>query len=438
MSKVLVEEKEIISKKNVSGGERAFKEPQAEEVLAMPEEVLEDKYVVFQWNGGRINNNYMAITAALALAKRLKRTVVVRPSPRDWNNAHYSYIGIFEGLWDIDLARQRGYQIVFEHDAPEDLVLDFPTMESGNMHCDTGGWGNENKRQGLVSLPPLDYLEECRVVYLRDPFLLSKMCKDAQESKKDFLPSLKLRDSFETEMHSLFDGGEPELALHARHHAWGDFKQHGSKFLCRGKWNIWGSHDRAHGEPYRSAVKRWTDDTNKQNLLLEMLELSCATSWEDLKLLTDYYMLGDPPAKFFLASDPEHLEHRNELVKNGGVMLEQKENLDFSSLGIDTSATTKHYDCSQWYCPTEKKIAGVIEVLADEWGLARAKFFVGSYASTLTNTVCWWRSLRRANNSNLCFLEERLDPGNNLELGGPIYVKDPVGTVSFGPRTFPE
>jgi hypothetical protein len=74
------------------------------------------KYITFNWNSGRLNNQIRALEASIAYAKFYQRSLVI-PKPRRVNEV----TGIYYGLWDLHWLITK-VDFLLEPDMPKKLV----------------------------------------------------------------------------------------------------------------------------------------------------------------------------------------------------------------------------------------------------------------------------------------------------------------------------
>mmetsp|Transcript_1671 Transcript_1671/g.3889 ORF Transcript_1671/g.3889 Transcript_1671/m.3889 type:complete len:658 (-) Transcript_1671:166-2139(-) len=372
------------------------------------------RYLSFQWNNGRVNNNMVAWAAAMAMGKHLDRTVIlaqpIQKSSRfaghrrgDPNHGVSAFLGVLEGMWDLEHLSANGYETVLELSLSDDVrkVALFETPQNCVI------------AQGY---PNPDQYADCKVVHMSNPFRYQDF--RSQRPKEFIRPAKWIRDASERIITDKMSGGGIKLSVHQRHHAWGHEDQHGSKFLCRGKLkNI---HSTPTGGPYREAVKMWTRNGEMQKEMLDMTQLSCALDYTELRALLRFWK-QEAPSTFFLASDREDEARFKSMVDNGAVTVEKP---DYENLPEIKTALEKHlsfgFNCSEKYCASLTKFKQLTGVFIDMWGMTKGDFFMGGYYSTMSDTVCYWRGLDRMNSSNLCFLPRRLKskwviPGENIQ-----------------------
>ena len=362
------------------------------------------QYLTFEWNNGRVNNNMVSWSAAMALGKHLGRVVVItQPIVKsmsmkgarrgDPNFGRSAFLGIFEGMWDLDNLRSHGYKVVLETSVDKEILA-------------LGGQNTEASCKVHSGFPPKNRYSACRVVHMPNPFSYKSL--RAQRVKEFIIPAKWLREASERIIGEKL-GSVIQVAVHQRHHAWGNAKLHGSKFLCRGKLkNIYSTNI---GEPYRSAASIWARDAAKSHKMLHFTQLSCAADYGETERVLRYWRV-QMPQKFFLASDREEKDRFQSMVAHGGVSLEQS---DYESLPQIQRAYERHkafrWDCKDRYCAPRAKFLQLTGVYLDMWGMTLGKFFMGGYYSTMSDTVCFWRGWDRMNASNICFLPHRLRKG---------------------------
>jgi hypothetical protein len=377
------------------------------------------KYLTFAWNAGRLNNNLMSLTGAMALAKNLSRTIIIEQPKNNIDNALYQHIGVLEGLWDLDFAREHGYKFVFEHDVPPEIA----ELMKDNKKCAIGSY-----KKGT---PPAeaDYkTDDCRVVQFgTNAFFYMKNLEDKRRKVGSVEPTARyymrpakwIRDASDAFLSTHFPKESPRVSAHQRHHAWGDEAKHGSSYLCRGKLRNMAS---VAGDTYRSAVQHWKkDDSVAQMELLNITEISCGMTFGEMQKILRYFkqpVIG-PGEKFFLATDSEVPESLDVMQANGAVTISLKDLQAMPSVvqalqnAMGANLVLQH-NCAKRVCPPRKKFADLAYILADSWCMVRGSFFVGGYYSTMSETVCEWRGKELMYDSNYCFLAQRMRKGRVL------------------------
>eukprot|EP00662_Eupelagonemidae_sp_cell21_P019701 gene19701-27027_t len=203
----------------------------------------------------------------------------------------------------------------------------------------------------------LELCRLCRVALFLRPF--SFMGAEYQVGRGAAVPAAWIRDSAGAKLRAHFPpDGVPSVSVHQRHHAWGDKEKFGSKYLCRA--------DRGH-----ASRNIWTSHRKE---MLAITQLSCALDWGDLKQI-----MHEEPASLA------------ELKRNGAVTLSESD--------VPTD---------RWHCPSNSGMVRHAAVLFDLWGMSRGKYFIGSFYSTMSESVCWVRGKHRRDESQFCFLPDRL------------------------------
>eukprot|EP00468_Gymnochlora_sp_CCMP2014_P013104 CAMPEP_0167753964 /NCGR_PEP_ID=MMETSP0110_2-20121227/8007_1 /TAXON_ID=629695 /ORGANISM="Gymnochlora sp., Strain CCMP2014" /LENGTH=606 /DNA_ID=CAMNT_0007639791 /DNA_START=170 /DNA_END=1987 /DNA_ORIENTATION=+ len=372
-------------------------------------------YLSFFWNNGRVNNNMVALAAALSVSKHMKRILILsQPIQKashftgyrrgDNNHGKSAFLGILEGMWDMEFLRSKGFKVAFETEIPKKIL-------------EISGYNTPSHCRFASGYPDNSKFPTCKVVLLTQPFQNYKDLK-SQRPKEFVRPAKWLRDASERIIEKKI-GSRIELSVHQRHHNWGNAKKHGSKFLCRGSLkNIFTTKI---GKEYREAIQNWHPDKEERHKMLALTQLSCAANFSDLQQVLGYWK-QNIPERFFMASDREEIDRYEDMIKHGAVTIEKE---DFKNMPEIKAAFEKHnsfgWDCSYKYCAPYKKFLQLTGVYLDMWGMTLGKFFMGGYYSTMSDTVCFWRGWNRMNDSNICFLPHRLQkkwvrPGIDVDI----------------------
>ncbi|GAB5363398.1 hypothetical protein AAMO2058_000879700 [Amorphochlora amoebiformis] len=355
----------------------------------------DEKYLTFAWNNGRVNNNMVSWAAAMAMGKHLDRVVVITQPIMKYSNGKgihsgdpnfgkSAFLGILEGMWDLEYLRDNGFKIALETALPEEIMK--KASYDTPARCRIGG----------NSFPKKEKYEDCSMVFMSNPFKFKSL--KAQRPKEFIRPAKWLRDASEDIIKKKLGVLDKiEVSVHQRHHNWGHKKEHGSKFLCRGKLkNIF---DSIIGKEYRDAVNKWTHNEEEKHRMLAFTQLSCAINWDEATRVLKYWKK---------------------------VVIEKK---DYEHLPQILEAYSRHkklsFNCKNRYCAPRKKFDQLTGVYLDMWGMTMGKWFMGGYYSTMSDTICFWRGWNRMNDSNICFLPTRLEnkwvrPGIDVAWGPPM------------------
>lgn len=354
--------------------------------------------MTFEWNGGRVNNNVMALAGALTVASRMsppRITIIPKtPSKPSYPNAEYALIGVYEGFWDLEAVKKAGYLLILDDEGPAPQVMEM---------------------QACLYQENAD-LSHCQRVHLNGAFKWMQHEENRLEAQafvnntvRTLLqPAPWIKEIANTLFKKKFPKGRPGVSVHQRHHAWGHAEEHGSDFLCRGILKNIASDS---GIAYRKAAQVWEPkNATKRNELLNITEISCAVSFPELQAILEYWK--HPLAvneSFFLATDREREDSLKEMINNGAVTIEEEEVRDLAIKHMPViKRNLRKHNCKIHICASERKLMSLVAVLVDTWAMTLAEFFVGGYYSTMSSTACYWRGVEQMNNSSLCFLPSRL------------------------------
>lgn len=386
-----------------SKNEPVSKGKQEEKKLVAGKQQEQGRFLIFDWNGGRVNNNLMALAAALTVASRSvppRVTILQRPKKRAiYNNARYAFIGLFEGFWDLEALTKAGHSWIFEDTPPAPEIL----RETVPPACKF----NRTER--------FNYSSDCPVAYFQDAFPwmndeereIASKAVVADTVRTILRPAKWIQQIAESLFAEKFPS-PPRISVHQRHQTHLDPTKQ-VEFTCRGK--VTGIFSRK-GVYYRHAAQVWDpNNVTRQDELLNITGLSCAMNFTDLQAILAYWKqapLG-PKEKFFLATDGEVEESVQSMLDHGAVTLETAAvDNRVSQFLPDILTQIASYNCSLDFCPSKNQLRALAAVLVDSWAMTLGKYFVGGYYSTMTSTACYWRGVSRMNDSNICFLPNRL------------------------------
>jgi len=298
------------------------------------------------------------------------------------------FLGFRTGLWDMEYLGDY-FDWIFYEDLPKEWQQE-QMPKSCKLASDIG-YNIPNivlhscvniflsgTRRGMVKF---DSVAWGLVKYLRPSSYVQKMADDFLEAK--------------------FGGVLPDIGVHNRMMKEGGVE--GSQvYLCRqSKYSAHGPH----GGHIKELVDKTLPNEDESWKMMHAYYLSCAFNSTDLEyVLTQHNR--KMPSKFFLATDNQDPERTLDLLKHGAVMIDSNE-FERVSRWEEHHAWLKNHNCAATNCFGKRYIQPIERALVDMLILSKMPYFVGSWASTFTLTVCKWRGFARRHNSTLCYLEER-------------------------------
>jgi len=366
------------------------------------------KYIAFNWNSGRLNNQIRSFEAAIAYAKYFKRSLVI-PRPRRQNEV----TGIFYGIWDLHWLMNK-VDFILEPDMPEELVKllgnplqytnfkDLPKDGEAN-HPEEECWINKLIHENM----PSEMQNDCKIVYLKEsPFGVFRWDSRTNELSDYLRPAKYIRDAVEQFSHNHFPNGTMRIGVHNRAMKEGGVKDD-IPYMC--KWSTMSVFSvRPDAQFMKNVVEQYTmGDKDKAKNILDIYYDSCAITFENLKQILDFHNEEAPTReeKFFLGDDGTAPEILRDLKANGAVVWESEEHNVFSRAVQMQEMSKNVYNCTPCF---QKKIFEALERgILDMLTFTNVHFFVGSWMSTFTETVCRWRGIGRREESSLCFFKDR-------------------------------
>jgi len=366
------------------------------------------KYIFFNWNSGRLNNQIRALEASMAYAKYYNRSLVI-PKPRRLNEV----TGIHYGLWDLHWLMTK-VDFLLESDMPEELVklLGNPLQYTNFRDLPKDGEAFNPEEECWVhklihEKIPNKIQNECKIVYLKEsPFGVFRWESETTKVSDWLRPAKYIRDAVENFSLKHFPNGTMRIGVHNRAMKEGGVKDD-IPYMCRWKgMSVFSS------RPDAQFMKNWVGQYTKGNLeerdkILHIYWESCAIKFDALKEILEFHG-QEPPnieEKFFLGDDGTAPEVLRDLKNHGAVVWEAHEHTAISKAKQMADMSKTVYGCAPCFqkIAFEKLERSVLDMLT----FTNVQFFVGSWMSTFTETTCRWRGIGRSTNSSLCFFKER-------------------------------
>lgn len=366
------------------------------------------KYITFSWNSGRLNNQIRALETSMAYAKYYKRSLVI-PRPRTENEV----TGIYYGLWDLHwLAKKLDFML--EPDMPEELVKrlgnplqyrKYQDLPKGTevFNPEEACWVHKNIHEKI----PERIRNNCKIIYLKES-LFGVFRWDLQTNElSDYLkPAKWIRDAVDEFSHRHFPNGTVRVGVHNRAMKEGGVKDE-IPYMCQWK-DMTVFSRRPDARFIQNAVDQYTmGNTEELAKILHIYWASCAIKFDALKEILNFHDKEPPGANemFFLGDDGTAPEVLADLKAHGAVVWEAEEHSKISKAEQMAEMSRTVYDCNPCFKKIifEKLERGILDMLT----FTNVEFFVGSWMSTFTETVCRWRGIDRRTDSSLCFFKER-------------------------------
>lgn len=350
------------------------------------------RFFTFDWNKGRLNNQLRSLETAMAYSWKYNRTLWLRFSTfkNDWTGIHY-------GLFDIEHMRKI-CDIVLHVEVPNEIRQAYLEEK-----CKVN--------KGIEDKISRDVLEECKRIHFDETeysyFSWDTVTKGLIEGA--IRPAKYIRDAVDINIKKHFPKGI-RIGVHDRIMREGGPDENGVPYFCRQKGR---TVDDYKGEPkykkLRILIKKFSED--EYGLNAEPYRLSCAMNFSDINYILKYFKQATikPKEKFFVGADDTDPKIVQNLLDHGAIMWKQDTFLPYSR-AKEIKKIQIGFPCTEFgYCATIDEIQKVESALFDMWTLASAEFFVGSWLSTFTETICQWRAgfNHRITKSSLCGFTER-------------------------------
>jgi len=361
-----------------------------------------DKFMTLAWNAGRTNNQLRSLESAIAYAKYYNRTLIL-----SYPRKRQDITGLDFGFWDMEHLRKH-VRFLFEHEAPEKVRGLEPKEGKCKLSPD---------RQ--YNIPP-NVLEDCDRIHLRTQMGVELWPTETKGIFSTHMrPAKYIRDAVDTFMKEHFPE-PPRVAVHNRMMKEGAPDSDGEIFLCR--QNYWSALSRR-GQWLQKKVRTfYKSDYDK---IMHTYWCACAMAPEDINAILDFHNATnlDGQEKFFLATDDQVPEVTEKLVNYGAVRWTWDEFHKYSRCRERYEKQEEEHSCNKidgqgrgnTACQFEKYLCRVELAIFDMWTARLSEFFIGSWKSTFTESVCKWRGWSVRHDSNMCYIKERWD---NVEAQG--------------------
>lgn len=310
-------------------------------------------------------------------------------------------------MWDYDRLREI-IDIIIEHELPENLQsYRTDTPKNCQFHKLVGKGINKEKVD-----------KECEMVYLYEGDLgIFKFEKGEYDVLKYMIPAPYIRNAVEKFLLSTFGSINYRIGIHRRAmDEGGKDKKTGSPYVCR--WISHGIHGDSRFQWLRNFIDKTVDNNKNDSIIVKQIyQHSCAmTFWDLQNILTFHkqplidYENKNKKEKFFIAHDHQNQNAINKMKVYGGVEQPSARNKEkYSSMEWTKSNEMHNFvkdKCKKYdYCPKQLELQSKEEILFDMWALYYSEFIVGTWASTLTRTVCHWKGFDNSiYNGNQCWL----------------------------------
>lgn len=368
----------------------------------------EKKYITFNWNSGRLNNQIRALEASMAYAKYYQRSLVI-PKPRKVNEV----TGIYYGLWDLHWLMKK-VDFLLEPDMPKELVrlLGNPLQYTKFRDLPKDGQAFNPEEECWVhklihQKIPDKIQNDCKIVYLKEsPFGVFRWESQTSEVCDYLRPAKYIRDAVEKFSHRNFPNGTMRIGVHNRAMKEGGVKDD-IPYMCQWKgMSVFSG--RPDAQFMKTFVGQYTNgNLTKRDKILHIYWASCAIKFDALKEILEFHG-KEPPIqgeKFFLGDDGTAPEILRDLKDHGAVVWEPNEFKAISRAARMSEMSKTVYNCHPCFQKRqfEQLERGVLDMLT----FKNVQFFVGSWMSTFTETACRWRGIDRSTESSLCFFKDR-------------------------------
>jgi len=368
------------------------------------------KFITWNWNVGRLNNQLLSFEAAMGYARYYKRVLVIPHPDGKGRGLDNQWLGFRSGVWDMEYLNE-----YFDYAFAEQLDPDF---RWAGQECELP----KDIQQGI----PDSIHEGCVTIHLMGSHGgIFKFNAAAFGLIKYLRPAKYLREASESLIQEKLDGKVPRIGMHNRMMNEGGVVG-GEKFLCRQP--RYSAHGPLGGS-IRKKLDRFfktpkpidqRDQSTKAWQFMQGYFVSCAMDKDDFKIIMELHnqpMPDTTPEKFFLATDNQDEGKIKGLEGIGAVRFKENEFRKYSH-DKEHEKYLKTHNCEAINCFNKYYIRVVEWALIDMWTLYQVDFFVGSWASTFTENLCKWRGYERRHNSTLCYLEQRwkaaIDSGTYL------------------------
>jgi len=344
----------------------------------------------------------------MAYAKYYKRSLVI-PRPRRDNEV----TGIYYGLWDLHWLMKK-LDFMLEPDMPDELVklLGNPLQYQRYQDLPKGSdvfnpeeacWVNKEIHDKI----PEKIQKKCKIVYLKESFFGVFRWDSRTNELSDYLkPAKYIRDAVDEFSRRHFPNGTMRIGVHNRAMKEGGI-QDDIPYMCQWKgMSVYST--RPDALFLQNVVGQYTfgnkEETDK---ILHIYWASCAIKFDALREILEFHRKKAPSAEemFFLGDDGTAPEVLSDLKAHGAVVWEAEEHSAISKAEQMVEMSRSVYGCNPCFQRVifENLEKGILDMLT----FTNVEFFVGSWMSTFTETVCRWRGIDRRMDSSLCFVKQR-------------------------------
>jgi len=366
------------------------------------------KYITFSWNSGRLNNQIRSLEASMAYAKYYRRSLVI-PRPRRENEV----TGIYYGLWDLHWLMKK-LDFMLEPDMPDELVnllgnplqyTRFQDLPKGRevFNPEEACWVHKEIHDEI----PENIQNDCKIVYLKESLFGVFRWDSRTNELSDYLkPAKYIRDAVNEFSRRHFPNGTMRIGVHNRAMKEGGI-QDDIPYMCQWKgMSVFSA--RPDAQFMQNVVAQYTFGNSEQLArILHIYWASCAIKFDALREILEFHKKEPPSAeeKFFLGDDGTALEVLSDLKAHGAVVWEADEYFTISKAEQMAEMSRFVYGCNPCFESIifENLERGILDMLT----FTNVEFFVGSWMSTFTETVCRWRGIDRKTDSSLCFFKQR-------------------------------
>eukprot|EP00040_Diaphanoeca_grandis_P024574 m.135270 g.135270 ORF g.135270 m.135270 type:complete len:544 (+) comp29785_c0_seq1:190-1821(+) len=363
------------------------------------------KYVTYERNFGRLNNQLITVAAAFEVAKMLNRTVFVQSEIEKFESncvgCANMLIGMEDGLWDLEHMRKK-YDVLLH---PEVIAqygsLDkHPVLGKGApqlTRCVAPEWPAPQLSKAKI----LEMAADCDVINiggLKGPVVIKNMEYEIGFFSV-FRPAKYITsaaDHFLKSIDWMTTSGLPRIAVHSRIFWEGRRCDYGFKFCS----------DKVMAEMHRqTATKSLSNVKNAGDVARQM----CYPTPTNLKLILNHAGfsdisikpncgLGDKCQPWLLTSDSESGGILETMNRDHGARIfnindyRESKNPSLPLKGSNTIDDSKRF----------AELRKLESSFADLYLLSQSEILLGNVYSTFTATVCKARGRTRANDSNVC------------------------------------
>ena len=422
-------------------------------------------YISFAWNYGGANNQIMSFAQMLKFCVVFHRTLII---PFPINDDQFIGLSKEYSLWDLEKLSEI-CDFSFEEEIVEkDLFLlryRYLTLNRDDHNNET--LLNECDFDGRISYG-VDYymLNDCKLIHIiNGQFgILYNNIKDIHGLYQFFIPHKYIRQAVSKRIYKIFDDkhnpyrvGIFRRTLKVPDGEVADEKTN-QKYYCRA-WDIGLSHGiHSWSKNVRQIITKneylmkYNHGEIKKKLasIYDLYDRTCAANWYDIEQILQFHQ-QDPinveqREKWYLASDwieAQDVENRwidkynaftvcdnkvpnkNELPSRKSSNLWSKNNKFIDSMknvqwiistnylkylemnSISLNKKNKGWVFEHWQDKMELMYWKKERMLFNMWMLSKSDFFISSWFSTVTHTICRWRGKELMYKSTTCYLEDK-------------------------------